>query len=237
MFTVVFKKILLSLSVLSLALGVLMLPVPTLAADDLEVSASTPTAYLERSQIIGTGNQIKVYRLPTTNSNGVVDYYDVTINLNPATIGKPKSTAKVTTSPAPEWYTNEFIPGTYSEGIGSHEVNCTVTTAILNGGRMEVALACKEKSGSGTFSGGALSGLISGHPFELDLLAAGIDKIPGYSNYSWGKVGYTWGNYNWWGCLSTGDIMSARQVGNTLVLSGYGDGNEQKCGVSLLKQE
>ena len=30
--------------------------------------------------------------------------------------------------------------------------------------------------------------------------------------------------------------MSARQVGNAIVLSGYDKGNVQKCGVTLVKQ-
>jgi len=79
-----------------------------------------------------------------------------------------------------------------------------------------------------------MTGVISRHPFQLNLLAAGIDKFPGYQTYSWGKGSYSFGT--WWGCVNTGDVISARQVGNILALSGYDQGNVQKCGVSLVKQ-
>ena len=48
MFKVMSKQFVLSLSVLALAVGVFLLPPLTLAADDLELTAETPTPYLER---------------------------------------------------------------------------------------------------------------------------------------------------------------------------------------------
>ncbi len=239
MFSVVSKKLVLSLSVLSFALGIFLIPALTLAADDLALAAGNgPAAYLERSQIIGTGNQIKVYRLPATDSKGKVRYWDVTLDLSlNSTTGKPIKASVISTS-SPNVYSNEFIPGTYtggSEGYYCGDVTCTITTSVLNGGRMEVALSCQDTNCGYTFSGSAVSGLIPGHPFELDLVAAGIDKITGYQQYSWGKVAYSYAT--WWSCIDTGDVISATQVGNTIVLSGYDKGNVQKCGITLVKQE
>jgi hypothetical protein len=240
MFKVVSKEFVLSLSVFSIVLGILLLPTLTLAAEDYSLTAITPTAYLERSQIIGTGKQINVYRVPTMDSTGKVEYYDLTIKFVVTSEGKFK-TPTLGSSLSPDVFSDEFVPGTYfsesSDGYGS--ATCTVTVGVLKGGRMEVALACKSSQYSHSFSGSAVSGPIAGHPYQLDLLAAGIDKISGNGNSSWGKVGYNFNGASlpWWGCLNTGDVISARQAGNTIVLSGYDNGNIQKCGVSLVIQK
>jgi len=239
MFKVMSKKFVLSLSVLALAVGIFLLPPLTLAADDLELTAETPTPYLERSQIIGTGKRISVYRLPTTNSSGVLDYWDMTLDftLDPKS-GKPKK-VKLASVPSPIVYDNEFIPGTYFSvySCGSGSATCTVTTGVLKGGRMQVAFACKSEQGSYSISGSAVSGPITGHPFAPDLQGAKIEEIEGYDQFSWGKVGMAHGYSSWWGCMQTGEVISAQQVGSSIVLSGYDTGNMQKCGVTLVKQE
>lgn len=241
MFKVMSKQFVLSLSVLALAVGVFLVPPLTLAADDLELTAETPTPYLERSQIIGAGKRISVYRLPTTNSSGELGYWDMTLDftLDPKT-GKPKK-VKLASVPPPIVYDNDFIAGTYFSEyscVNGGSGTCTVTTGVLSGGRMQVAFACKSEKGSYNISGSAVSGLIKGHPFAPDLQAAKIEEIEGYDQFSWGKAGVANG-YNWWGCMKTGHVISAQQVGSSIVLSGYENGNVQKCGVTLtpVKQE
>jgi len=243
MFKVMSKQFVLSLSVLALAVGIFLLPPLTLAADDLELTAETPTPYLERSQIIGTGKRISVYCLPTTNSSGELDYWDMTLDftLDPKS-GKPKK-VKIVSVPSPIVYDNEFIPGTYfseySCASSYGPATCTVTTGVLKGGRMQVAFACMSEKGSYNISGSAVSGLVKGHPFAPDLQGAKIEEIEGYDQFSWGKVGMAHGLNNWWGCMKTGHVISAQQVGSSIVLSGYENGNVQKCGVTLtpVKQE
>jgi hypothetical protein len=124
---------------------------------------------------------------------------------------------------------NRFIDGTYTDNNGSI---CTLETSELNDGRTEAALSCL-KDGKPSLSATWATGQISGHPFELDLKAAGIDKISGYKNYSWGKVGNGNGGLN---CFSTSYIMSARQVRKTLSLSSYRNINTVNCGVNLIKK-
>ena len=183
MSNVVSKKFILSLSVLSLALGIFLFPTIALAAESVEATAPTPTAFLERSQIIGTGKQINVYRVPTIDSIGDVRCYDLTIKFGVTSGGKFKTTPTVTAIECPDVPDNKFVAGTYTSGsdqgtqFGCGDVTCTVTTSVLNGGRMEVALFCKDANCKHTFSGSAVSGPIEGHPFELDLLAAGSTRL------------------------------------------------------------
>jgi hypothetical protein len=108
-----------------------------------------------------------------------------------------------------------------------------VVTTVLLGGRTEVAFSCKN-TGGGIFQANWVTGLIPGHPFELDLKAAGINTISAYSNYSWGKSAN--GNNYWWGCISPNQIISARQIGGTLAIGGYGNDKIQDCGVNLTKK-
>ncbi len=124
---------------------------------------------------------------------------------------------------------NQFITGLYTADQGGRK--CTVTTGKLLGGRVEVAMSCE---GDGAMSASWATGPIKGHPFELDLRGAEIDKIPGHENYSWGKVASS-PHYAWWSCFFTGKVMSARQVGSSIALSCY-EKNIQKGGVTLVKQ-
>ncbi len=196
--------------------------------------AATPTAYLENAQVFATGKKIQAFRVPTTDVDGKVKYYNLTIDLNVLNDGTIDTVAAdINAVLSPTVSSLKFISGNYSDGSGTA---CTVATSTLQGGRMEVSLSCKRGS-SYYIQAGAVSGLIAGHPFELDLKAAGIDKIPGYGNYAWGKIATAYNNgYSWWDCMGTNDIISARQVGNTIAISGYDTGNTLKCGVVLTKK-
>lgn len=195
--------------------------------------AVTPTAYLERSEVIATGKQVRAYRVPTRDIVGKIRYYDLVINLSVLDDGKiATSASSITPTLSPSVLSNQFVPGTYTDNQGT---TCIVNTSVLNGGRVEVALSCKESSY--IFTANWASGAIGGHPLELDLVQTGIDKIPGYGNYSWGKVGAT-SNVSWWDCFYSGggDIISARQVGNTLSVYNYRTDNMVNCGINLIKQ-
>jgi hypothetical protein len=130
----------------------------------------------------------------------------------------------------PKTPSNKFIDGTYVDNQG---ITCTLDTSELSDGRIEAALTCLTKESTSHLSATWATGRIPGHPFELDLKAAGIDKIPGYANYSWGKIGT--GSYAL-RCFYTNQIFSVRQVRKTLTLTNYGTGNAATCGVNLIRK-
>jgi hypothetical protein len=82
--------------------------------------------------------------------------------------------------------TTEFIPGTYS-GVGGD--TCTAGVSAASGGRTAGALSCKDKDNRVIFNANWITGPIAGHPFEPELVAAGIDKITGAENVAWGQGG------------------------------------------------
>jgi hypothetical protein len=214
-----FKQVLLSVAMTAL--------VPAVAV------AGTPTAFFEGSQIVGTGTSVRSYRVPTRDGNGVIKYYDVTVTFKLLPDGRIDTTsATIGSVLSPDFATNKFIPGTYKDAGGNV---CTVAVSTLNGGRGQSVMTCRTTNGY-TLSASWITGLIPGHPFELDLRAAAIDKIPGYQNFAWGKVGSTSYGHDWWRCMSPTNILSATQVGNVIYLSGYDNSNIQKCGVTLTKQ-
>ncbi len=203
----------------------------------ITLAATTPQAYVERSEIVGAGKQVFLYRIPTTDSNGAVKYYDATVTLKLLNTGKI-SGATVISSLSPNVMSHHFMPGTYTDAAGG--VTCTVNATTLNGGREQAAMFCVDKDRD-TLTANWITGLIAGHPFELDLTAAKIGDIPGYDNFAWGKFGTVSGNYTsgtsgvWWHCMNNADIISATQVGDMIQLSGYDRGNTQVCGTTLLK--
>lgn len=233
MFNVVSKKIMLSLSVLSLAVGGFLLPSLTLAEDDLEVSAGTPTAYLERAEIIASGSQVNVYRVPTTNSAGEVQYFDLTVKFGVLGTGKFKKSATVTSASVPDFEALGFIPGTYSDGAGG---TCTMGVSGAAGGRTVGGLACKDKDGTATFNANWVTGPVAGHPFEPQLVAAGIDKIPGAQIVAWG-MGNAGTAYDYWGAYNcfggNGNVISVHQAGSVLAINNYALDDKIDCGYSF----
>jgi hypothetical protein len=188
---------------------------------------TTPqSAFLERGQVLASGNQVKTFRLPTTDANNKVTYWDVTIDLTVDANGKPAADAVVTSVKSPKFSGSDFVAGTYKDTFGNL---CRFTTAILDGGRQEVAFNCSFLTGS------VVNGPIEGHPFELDLTAAKIGDIPGYRNYSWGLVGYSNSSFNW-GCFGTNEVISARQIANQIVITNYGSNNIVDCSMTLVRQ-
>jgi hypothetical protein len=201
--------------------------------------AVVPTVYTEQAQIVGTGKNIRLYRVPTRNKWGTIRYYDVNITLDVLENGRINAVSSGTvgdgTSHIASWLspnvqTNKFIPGTYVDSTGN--VTCQITTGVLSSGRGQVAMACS--NGTQSTSATWVTGTISGHPFQLDLEAANIGQIPGYQNFSWGKIAHSESNFA--SCMNTGEIISATQISNTIQLNGYNNGNVQQCGTTLTKQ-
>jgi hypothetical protein len=161
-----------------------------------------------------------------------VQYYNLTIGLNVLADGKiDTSAATITSVLSPNYDANKFIAGTYVDAYGTR---CTVVTTVLQGGRTEASFSCKTTDNH-VFQANWVTGLIPGHPFELELRDASIQSISGYGNYSWGKIA---NSDSWWwgGQYAPSGIISARQIGNTLAIGLYGDDNVQDSGVNLTKQ-
>lgn len=203
--------------------------------------AATPAAFMENSQVMATGQKIQAFRVPTRDVNGAIRYYDISINLNvktngtinPIATGTPTATASsIVATASPNLQGTRFIPGTYKDPSG--EFTCSVNVTNLIGGRSQASLSCKDANGY-IISGSVVTGVIAGHPFSADLTLAKINSIAGYQNFAWGKVGNT-NDGGSFGCMSTGEIISASQVGNSINLSGYNNSNTQQCGTTLTKQ-
>lgn len=197
-----------------------------LAALFAGAAQAQPAVFTERAQVLPTGNVIHAYRVPTTDVNGTIKYYDVEVVLAVNDAGKIAGNASVASVPSLKVLGNKFVAGTYKSPEGAV---CTVGVSILASGRQQGSVAC----GAG-FQGSWVTGLMDGHPFEVDLRAAGIDQIAGYTDYAWGKLGAVSGV--WFGCMRTGDVISAVQAGDKLTINGYDNGKTQLCGTTLTLQ-
>lgn len=207
---------------------------PALAALVTTMAAqaqTTPAAYLERSQVLPTGNVIHAYRVPTTDINGKIRYWDVEMTLSVNDQGRIAGSVVAASVPSLKVPGNKFVSGTYKDTNGA---TCTVGFSILGSGRQLTGINCTNTL-THDLSSSWTTGLIEGHPFELDLRAAGIDQIPGYEDFAWGKNGAVT-TTQFWGCMSTGEIVSAAQSGDQLVINGYDKSNIQLCGVTLTRQ-
>lgn len=202
-----------------------------LAALFAGAAQAQPAVFTERAQVLPTGSVIHAYRVPTTDVNGKIRYSDLEIQLSVNDAGKIDARASVLAVPSPKVLGNSFVAGTYKDTDGA---TCTLGPSVLPSGRQVASLACVNSVGR-DLSASWATGLIDGHPFELDLRAAGIDTIPGYTDFAWGKLGVVT-QTAYWGCMGTGEILSASQTGNQLTLNGYDFGKTQLCGVTLILQ-
>jgi hypothetical protein len=188
-----------------------------------------PTAFLERATVVGVGKNVHITRVPTQDINGVVRYFDVEISLNVNDEGVV-DTATVVSAESPQFSTNAFIAGNYEEVNGSQ---CTLTAGVALEGRSALAFNCVGEYNGSVISATWYTGPIAGHPFEIDLTAAGIDQIPGHENFSWGKVISGSGPYIAFGCFQTNQIIGLNQIGNVLTIANYGNSNLVHCGYNF----
>jgi hypothetical protein len=185
------------------------------------------TLFLERAQTQASGGQVRAYGVPTTDAQGTVLYWDLSIDLTVGANGKPAGNATVTSVKQPKVRTNRIVPGKYADAWGNP---CTMNTATLADGRQEASGSCSAANGV-VWNFSAVSGDLAGHPFELQLRAAGIDQIAGYRDYHWGVDGATSTGY--YGCFWTNHIVAVRQVGAQVVVTNFGNDNISDCGGTL----
>lgn len=196
----------------------------------LAAQAQSSTAHVEKSKIVGGGNTVTLYGLPALDSTtGKYKYWDTTITLQITPEGKPTATSSTVSVKQARAKSTEFVPGVYVNG----STTCTlVNSAFL--GRTEFDLHCSYNGATSTFTW--FTGPIAGHPWEGDLVAAGIDTLVGTDEYAWGKTMYLSAYAYWFGCFNPPELLSARQVGDMLTLVNYGADKVVDCTVSLTKQ-
>jgi hypothetical protein len=213
-------------------LGVLLMAilVPTLAL------AQPPTAFIERSKVIATGEEIHLYGLPTLDSTGRTRYYDVTVTIDVRNSGRPATTATVSSVASPRVRTNEFVPGEYTGLTNGAGATCTLASSPF-AGRTEATLHCVLNSNPGhTIDIQWYTGPIAGHPLEPQLTDAGLDALPGNAEYAWGRVGFS-STHLWFGCFNAPELVAARQVDDTVTVTNYGNDTTFDCQTNVFKLE
>lgn len=207
----------------------LLIPVALLLSAGALAVAAPQSMFLERGESQASAKQIRSYAVPTTDEFGNVFYWDITVDLAVGATGKPLGNAVVSAVKQPKVRTNRLIPGSYTDTWGG---TCTVHTTTLADGRQEAAVTCNTNTGY-QWNFTVDNGDIAGHPFELQLLAAGIDQIPGYRDYNWGVDGAIVGGTYYGGCFYANAVIAARQVGPQIVVTRYGNDNIGDCGGTL----
>ncbi|NOT55024.1 MAG: hypothetical protein HOP18_10495 [Deltaproteobacteria bacterium] len=179
---------------------------------------ANPRIMLEKSQSHALDNKVRAFRVPVTNSTGVVTYYDVTVTLGVGTTGVVSPTAAVTATRSLSVTTGVIPPGTY---VATDGTRCVVTNFTLTNGRIQSFFSCNDNGAGGApHQLSIATGLVSaGHPFLTDLIEAGIHVRPDVNTYTWGLT--TNGALNIGTCngFSTGYPIGAKTNGNQLILS------------------
>jgi hypothetical protein len=186
----------------------------------LAAEAATPTAVLQNSSLYAVKKNIFANRVPTLDSNGKVQYFDLKVKtfINPD--GTFDTIAEVIASPSPVVKTGVIRPGTYQSLNGL--TTCTVTNMTLTSGRIQSFLNCDFNSG-GFFNLSVATGLVSdGHPFQTELVNGGIDQKPDADTYTWGLATDSDSTKRVGNCnFPLRYIVGAKTNGNQLVLSHF----------------
>jgi hypothetical protein len=202
-----------------------------IAASALPTSALAQSneAFAEKSKIVAGGNVIRLYGLPGKDSEGKINYWDTTITLEIGPNGKPTGRSLTESVRQARPRSTEFVPGTYADANNNY--TCTLQNSAFNG-RTQFDLLCNHVSGN-FYSSTWYTGLIAGHPWEVDLVNAGLNTLPGNEEYSWGRHMHNSGAFS---CLNVGNLFAARQVGNTLAIVNYATDTVINCQFTLFKQ-
>jgi hypothetical protein len=184
------------------------------------LAQTAPTAFAERSLVIAENQDVQLFGLSTKDENGKVRCFDVAINLPINANGRPADSAPVTFKACPKVKNAEFVVGTYD--VDDSTTICELDPSAF-GSRTQWDLRCN----SGGMTIRWYSGPIAGNPYEAELVAAGLDQVPGSKEYSWGKITFSSGTY--WDCFNAPELVAARQAGDILTLTNYGSNNIVDC--------
>lgn len=218
-------------------LPLILLPALLQAEEAVDPNAVVPpAAYTERAKVIAAGQTVHVYRLPTTDNLGNVSYYDINVNLVIGDDGVPSALADVGAALSPQIASADFVPGVYTGiHLNNSPATCQLSAAPF-AGRSEYTLHCAiDENAAQTLDVTWYTGPIAGHPLEPQLVAAQLNTLPGNEEFAWGRVGFSsliqGGGF--FGCLRAVDLLSVREVNNTLVISRYAADLNLICQVNL----
>lgn len=207
------------------------------------VSLAEPRAFLDKGQVFAIGDEVKALQVPTEDSAGKIQFYDMTIKLNIGDDGLPNPVADVAAKKSPSIKFRSIVPGVYQSTDGS--VTCNVTNITLTDGRIQSFLTCPPSKSK--FGLSVVTGKVNkGHPYLSELTAASITKRSDVNTQTWGLV--TSGNFLVGSCGSStssfyaaGLPVGVKTDGKTLVVSVYvrdrfvGEGSFV-CGATFIKQ-
>jgi hypothetical protein len=193
----------------------------TLACSTQLALAQTAPAevFIQNAQVVGTGDTLHLYGLPTRTSEGKVSYWDATVVLEALPGGRLKSAA-ISSVAAPKLTKSEFVVGTYTINNNGGLRTCKLVASPF-AGRTQFDLSCDDDSTVFTW----YTGPIAGHPDEAAIRAAKLDTLPGAEEYSFGRDVRT-GSMT---CTAFGANFTARQVGDALTLNNYYGDNVLDC--------
>ena len=152
------------------------------------LTQAAPRALLQNAQTYALDNTFHAFRVPTVDSQNIVRFYDVKVNLVVAADGTISPNAIVTRAPSLPIGTLNVQPGTYQETGGIDR--CTVTNITLSNGRIQSFFRCANgTSAANTFEFSVATGTISaGHPFLAELLLKKVNLRTDVATQSWGII-------------------------------------------------
>lgn len=174
--------------------------------------AATPTAYTEYGGVVGTGNRLRMTRVPVMDANGAIAYRDVLITLKVSTTGA-LSLAPLTVAPSPELLTSNFVAGRYflshtptvrgtlAYGVGSG--GSTVWTLLMDAGTA-AGVPLQSVWQTGTPAPDVLARLVAAKIMTSPTYSYGLTAVPSFSPFKYPN-----------------GLMAAAQVANTLTLVSY----------------
>ncbi len=187
------------------------------------------TAYLEQSGIVGQGKLLTISRLPTANASGKISYYDGTINIVVSPAGVP-SVGTSSFMMSKKLVTDHFVPGRYYVKYGNAATQFSTLTDGVGQGGSTIWSLVMDTSPDGNFPQQAV--WQTGAPAPDVAARLNAAKVPPNGNYSYGT--FPVGNHLD-GCCNGNDfssddgLLAAEQVGQSLILTSYtdGDGHDQ----------
>jgi hypothetical protein len=185
-------------------------------------SAATPAAQLHNAFLINAQDaRLNLNRVPVTDSNGVVKYFDIALGFNVAANGTLSINPSLTKfTPSPNLITGAFKPGRYSNTIAGQWCVYHLGSPAPVGGSRTAGSLTSEGSSDCALAIDWVTGPVQGHPDQARLQQAGITT----NAYSWGTLGTVGDDFTYLGWRS-GHLVGVVQTGNSFVVRNYGTDN------------
>lgn len=211
------KKILKKTLISTLA-GIAVLSTSYVSAET--VPGTDFNLHFEASNIIGSGRSINIHRVPIViDSTGEILFFDASFKLS-LDSNKQLIFDSFTQITSPSFNSiDNFVAGTYQDTVGNKYL--LSGPSVVGDGRTSWALSTTEVTVGGNFTNSWITGSASGHPsIGNRAIAAGL-----LSGFAYGVQGTNSNNsLDIRGGWTTGGLIGAQQVGDTLVLSRFHGG-------------